>query len=82
MTKATDYGAANLYDGGWRADDKEQLMAEYDLTADEADEICAELLDIENRNTYEEAKYPQIAAECVKVSNRKAYIKVSLKGGK
>ena len=27
------------------------------------------------------AKYPQIAAECVKVSNRKAYIKVSLKGG-
>ena len=28
------------------------------------------------------AKYPQIAAECVKVSNRKAYIKVSLKGGK
>lgn len=28
------------------------------------------------------AKYPQIAAECVNVSNRKAYIKVSLKGGK
>lgn len=28
------------------------------------------------------AKYPQIAAECVKVSNRKAYIKVKLKGGK
>lgn len=28
------------------------------------------------------AKYPAIAAECVKVSNRKPYIKVSLKGGK
>jgi hypothetical protein len=28
------------------------------------------------------AKYPAIAAECVKVSNRKAYIKVELKGGK
>lgn len=28
------------------------------------------------------AKYPQIAAECVTFSNRKAYIKVSLKGGK
>jgi hypothetical protein len=28
------------------------------------------------------AKYPHIAAECVKVSNRKAYIKVTMKGGK
>ncbi len=28
------------------------------------------------------AKYPQIAAECVKVSNRKAYIKVEVKSGK
>jgi DNA repair exonuclease SbcCD ATPase subunit len=28
------------------------------------------------------AKYPDVAAECVKISNRKAYIKVELKGGK
>lgn len=32
--------AANLYDGGWRASDKEQLISEYDLTLFEANEIC------------------------------------------
>ena len=32
--------AASLYDGGWRAEDREQLISEYDLTEKEADEIC------------------------------------------
>lgn len=32
--------AAALYDGGWRAEDKEQLIEEYDLTEDEAERIC------------------------------------------
>lgn len=38
----TDYqaSAAALYDGGWRAEDREQLITEYSLTEDEAAEIC------------------------------------------
>ena len=38
--KDFDMSAAALYDGGWRAEDKEQLMAEYDLSEAEATEIC------------------------------------------
>jgi hypothetical protein len=36
-----DYGsmAAALYDGGWRADDKDQLKVEYDLTDDDVEQI-------------------------------------------
>ena len=36
-----DYGsiAAALYDGGWRADDKDQLKAEYDLTDEDVEHI-------------------------------------------
>ena len=41
--------AASLYDGGWRAADREQLIECYTLTEDEADGIC-ELL-----NAYENA---------------------------
>lgn len=36
--------AANLYDGGWRAKDREQMIGYYTLTEDEADAIC-ELLE-------------------------------------
>ena len=45
----TDYqtSAAALFDGGWRAEDKEQLMAEYDLTEAEATEICEWLKEME-----------------------------------
>lgn len=32
--------AAALYDGGWRAEDRNELVSEYNLTAEEADEIC------------------------------------------
>ena len=39
--------AAALYDGGWRAEDKEQLMAEYNLTEAEATEICEGLKEFE-----------------------------------
>ena len=31
--------AAALYDGGWRAEDKDQLKAEYDLTDDDVERI-------------------------------------------
>lgn len=42
MMNAYDY-AAVLFDGGWRAEDYDQLMAEYDLTIDETKAICREL---------------------------------------
>ena len=31
--------AAALYDGGWRADDKDQLKTEYDLTDEDVERI-------------------------------------------
>lgn len=37
--------ASALYDGGWRAGDKEQLMAEYGLSTAQAESIC-ELLGV------------------------------------
>lgn len=43
MTMDNQYRAAALYDGGWRSGDKEELMAEYGLTEEEAEEICEEL---------------------------------------
>ena len=47
MTINNNYSAASLYNGGWRADDKADLMEEYYLTESEADEICKELAEIE-----------------------------------
>lgn len=38
---------ASLYDGGWRAEDRDQLVSEYNLTAEEAEEICKLLEDME-----------------------------------
>lgn len=36
--------AANaLYTGGWRAEDKEELMSEYGLTEEEAAQLCEAL---------------------------------------
>ena len=46
--------AAALYDGGWRAEDHDQLMSEYDLTSDEADALCEALQDIEEANASSE----------------------------
>lgn len=39
--------AASLYDGGWRAEDRCQLVNEYNLTTEEADEICEALKEME-----------------------------------
>ena len=38
--------AIALYDGGWRAEDRDQIADEYDMTPDEADRIAALLDDI------------------------------------
>lgn len=35
--------AANLLDGGWTPEDKADMMAEYELTEEEADEIIEEM---------------------------------------
>lgn len=44
----TDYTASALFDGGWRSTDKEDLMTTYDLSEEEASEICEELAEMEN----------------------------------
>lgn len=41
--------AVALYDGGWRAEDKKALMQEYELTTEEADELCKELEKIDQK---------------------------------
>lgn len=43
----TEYSAAALFDGGWRSEDREEIRHFYDLTEEEADEICGELQEIE-----------------------------------
>ena len=48
MFKDVEMSAARLYDGGWRAEDREQLIAEYQLTEDEADAICEKLQEYED----------------------------------
>lgn len=35
--------ATALYDGGWRAEDRDELVAEYNLSEEEADAICEDL---------------------------------------
>lgn len=39
--------AAALYEGGWRVEDKEELMSEYELTEEEAAQLCKALADCE-----------------------------------
>jgi len=41
--------AAALYDGGWRADERDQLISEYDLSEADAEAICAKLAEYDRR---------------------------------
>lgn len=41
--------AASLYDGGWRAADKDELQKEYSLDDEELEIIVEKLTDYENR---------------------------------
>lgn len=43
-----EYAAASLYDGGWRAADRDDLIEEYGMTESDADRICAKLSEYEN----------------------------------
>ncbi len=38
--------AASLYSGGWRAEDKDQMIQEYDLTEQDAERIAKKLEEI------------------------------------
>lgn len=42
--------APSLYDGGWRAEDRDEMKHEYDLSDEELDIICEALENIENQN--------------------------------
>lgn len=49
--KSYSDSAIALYDGGWRAEDKDQLISEYNLATEEAEAIVKDLHDIEQDNT-------------------------------
>lgn len=46
--KDIEMSAAALYDGGWRADDKDDLISEYGLTEEEVNAICEKLAEYDN----------------------------------
>jgi len=46
MIKDILSSAAALYDGGWRSEDREELIQEYNLTEEEVNILCDALLDI------------------------------------
>lgn len=46
-----------LYDGGWRAEDRDQMITEYDLTPDEADAICAGLAELAEQDEQDEDEW-------------------------
>jgi hypothetical protein len=54
MLKDKQSSAAALYDGGWRAVDRDQLISEYELTAEEADSLCEELKKIDGKISKED----------------------------
>ena len=67
---------------------KEQLqkaMEQYGIKSFDNDVIKVTYVDASTRNSVDSAKlkknYPDIAAECSKTSNVKAYVKVEVKGG-
>lgn len=41
-----NYTVASLFDGGWRAEDREELKTEYGFSEDELDSICSDLADM------------------------------------
>lgn len=53
MLKDIESGGAALYDGGWRAEDRDQLITEYDLDAQDADAICEYLTEYAEREKEE-----------------------------
>ena len=50
MLQDISSSAAALYDGGWRSTDADQLRTEYNLTEEEAQDLCNALADLEEKN--------------------------------
>lgn len=42
--------ASNLFDGGWRSTDKDEIQSEYDFNDSEIEVVIEALLDYENGN--------------------------------
>lgn len=42
--------AAAVYDGGWRSDDRDEIIEEYELSAEDADRIVQYLITFEERD--------------------------------
>ena len=55
MIKDYEASAAALYDGGWKAEDRDQHIKEYELTDEEADKICEILEKYEKENNHEKS---------------------------
>lgn len=55
MIKDYEASAAALYDGGWKAEDRDQLIEEYELADEEADKICEILEKYEKENEHEKS---------------------------
>lgn len=45
-----ELSAGNLFDGGWRSYDRDDLIYAYNLDQDTADSLCEELKKIEEDN--------------------------------
>lgn len=61
MFTNVESSAAALLDGGWTPEDREELMSEYELTQDEADELCSEMERIleANKKETQEVEAPE-----------------------
>lgn len=60
MMSTVHMDAQSLIDGGWRPEDYEEIRKEYELTEDEACEICQEMeriLNVEDEGDEADRKY-------------------------
>ena len=60
MLNTVHMDAMNLLAGGWKPDDYEEIKEEYELTEDEACEICQEMeriLNVEDEGDEADRKY-------------------------
>jgi len=46
--------ASSLYSGDWRAEDRDQMIDEYDLTEEQADQICEKLAEYAEKDAEED----------------------------
>ena len=54
LSRNLQYTAASLYAGGWRSDAFPDLVEQFHMTSEEAERICGELLEIEQKEENKE----------------------------